>query len=323
MPASPSGFFSSQTRSRSGSSSSTWPFRSVSFSPARAKRTTIGAFEQAIVVGVQRLSLLEHHVVGDVDDGGDRADAAALEPLLHPCGRGRLRVDAFDRATDEARAAGLFLDAHFARGRCWSPAPPRFRAARASSRGRGDVAREADHRQAIRAIRRDLERDQRVVERERCAKIGADCGIRRQREEPGGVVGDAELLRRAQHSRRFDAAHRGLADREAAGKQRRRPARSGAFMPAAALGAPQTICSGAPPPASTVHTRSRSASGCGATLSMRPTTTPVNGGAARHGLLDLEPGHRQRVAQARRVERRIGQRAEPAFGELHGASTQS
>ena len=101
------------------SRSSTWPFSSVSFSPSRAKRTTSVAVEQAIVVGVQRLAELEHHVVGDVDDRRDRADAAALEALLHPRGRRRPGVDAVDRA--RARSAGT------------PPGPRRARCARRRS----------------------------------------------------------------------------------------------------------------------------------------------------------------------------------------------
>ena len=113
MPARPSGFFSSQTSSRSGSRSSICPFSSVSFSPARAKRTTMRAVEQAIVVGVQRLAQLEHHVVGDVDDRRDRADAAALEALLHPRGRRRPRHRCpRSMRRHEARAGGRVLDAH-------------------------------------------------------------------------------------------------------------------------------------------------------------------------------------------------------------------
>src|SRR5690606_35822688 len=55
---------------------------------------------------------------------------------------------------------------------------------------------------------------------------------------------------------------------------------SGTVRPWAALGAPQTICSGSPEPSSTWQTRSLSASGCGAIDTMRATTTPVKGGAA-------------------------------------------
>ena len=54
---------------------------------------------------------------------------------------------------------------------------------------------------------------------------------------------------------------------------------SGTRMPTRALGAPQTICSSSGPPASTWHTRRRSACGCGSTATMRATTTPVKGGA--------------------------------------------
>ena len=69
-----------------------------------------GAIEQPVVVGMQRLAEFQHHVVGDVDDGGDRADAAALDAFLHPRRRGRFGVDAFDDAAHEARARLEVLD---------------------------------------------------------------------------------------------------------------------------------------------------------------------------------------------------------------------
>ena len=53
----------------------------------------------------------------------------------------------------------------------------------------------------------------------------------------------------------------------------------GTSIPAAAFGAPQTICSACAAPTSTVHTRRRSAFGCGSTLSIRATTTWSNAGA--------------------------------------------
>ncbi len=111
IPASPSGFFSSATSSRSASRSSAWPLSSVSlFTVAREAHDDV-AFEQRVVVGMQRLAEFEHHVVGDVDDRGDRADAAALEALLHPRRRRRARVDALDDAGAKARARERVLDA--------------------------------------------------------------------------------------------------------------------------------------------------------------------------------------------------------------------
>ena len=53
----------------------------------------------------------------------------------------------------------------------------------------------------------------------------------------------------------------------------------GTRMPARALGAPHTILSGCPCPTSTWQTRKRSALGCCTASRIRPTTTPLNGGA--------------------------------------------
>ena len=54
----------------------------------------------------------------------------------------------------------------------------------------------------------------------------------------------------------------------------------GTLMPARAFGAPHTMFSSVPCPASTLHTRRRSASGCCTASLISPTTTRLNGGAA-------------------------------------------
>jgi hypothetical protein len=66
---------------------------SSSFSPARQAHVD-RALQLGVVEGVQRLAEFEHHVVGDVDQRADRADAAALEAALHPFRRRRLGIDA-------------------------------------------------------------------------------------------------------------------------------------------------------------------------------------------------------------------------------------
>src|SRR4051812_48964237 len=53
----------------------------------------------------------------------------------------------------------------------------------------------------------------------------------------------------------------------------------GAFMPAATLGAPQTISSRLPLPTSTLQTVNRSVLGCFSTARTTPTTTPEKAGA--------------------------------------------
>src|SRR6185312_13224462 len=50
---------------------------------------------------------------------------------------------------------------------------------------------------------------------------------------------------------------------------------SGTLMPTRAFGAPQTICSGSPCPAFTLHTCSRSACGCFSAAMISATTTPA------------------------------------------------
>ena len=74
--------------SMSGSSVRCLPSSVVSVSPGRARRTTIaGPASFAQIERVHRLAELEQHVVGDVDDVADRADAAGGQARLHPVGR--------------------------------------------------------------------------------------------------------------------------------------------------------------------------------------------------------------------------------------------
>ncbi len=61
-----------------------------------------------MVERVHRLAELEQHVVGDVDDVADRADAAGVQPRLHPVGR-RADGDVGDGA-DVARAELRVVD---------------------------------------------------------------------------------------------------------------------------------------------------------------------------------------------------------------------
>ena len=76
------------------------------------------------------------------------------------------------------------------------------------------------------------------------------------------------------------------------------------IIPARALGAPQTTCTGSPLPVSTMHTRSRSAFGC---CSAETTRAMVNGASALRLVLDpldLEPDHGELVDDRGRAARR-------------------
>ncbi len=92
----------------------------------------------------------------------------------------------------------------------------------------------------------------------------------------------------------------------------------GASMPAAAFGAPQTIESVSLAPTSTVHTRSRSAFGCGASDVDASRRRRRRTAAPRAP----PPRPRARPSSAARTApplsmRRIAHRAQPVFGELH------
>src|SRR5207244_6693454 len=54
---------------------------------------------------------VEHHIIGYVDESGDRSLARGLEPALHPLGRSAVG-DASDGSAEESRAAIRILDPH-------------------------------------------------------------------------------------------------------------------------------------------------------------------------------------------------------------------
>ena len=321
MPARPSGFFSSATSSRSGSRSSVCSFSSVSFSPASREAHDDGAFEQSVVVGVQRLAQLEHHVVGDVDDRRNRTDAAALEALLHPGGRRRAR-HRFPRSCAK-RSEGTPPASSTRTARSARACRPATRQSAALSSGgagdRGDLARDAEHRQAVGAIRRDLERDQRVVElRARRGRRRPRARRRAARASPTASSSMPSSF--AEHSMPCDSTPRMVAARDAksAGKLARRRSRTAPACRRRRWARRRRCASRSAAPTSTVHTRRRSAFGCGSTV-----VDPADDDAARKAerrartASTSSPAIVSSFAQARGIERGIDHRAQPAFGELH------
>ena len=112
---------------------------------------------------VHRLAELEHHVVGDVDDVVDRADAGGLEPLGSQAGDGPMRDLEHLRAV--ARAEVGVLDGDVERLAA-GPAGPASRSVRQlqRQRPRSPTPRaRADHAQAVGPVRGDLEVDHRLA----------------------------------------------------------------------------------------------------------------------------------------------------------------
>ena len=177
-----------------------------------------GAVELGVVESVQWLAEFKHHVVGDVDEGGDGTDAAAFQAALHPFRCRGLGVDAGDDAAAVERAgfrrienySASFLDTDWRRGDFGQ-------VGRGACQG-GYFAGDAGKRQAVGAVGGELEGAQAVVKIEVTADAFTDWSVVRQDEQARGILGNRELLGRAQHARGFDAAHLGDLDRELAGQ---------------------------------------------------------------------------------------------------------
>ncbi len=163
------------------------------------------------VEGVHRLAEFQHHQVGDVDQRADRAQAAALQFLGEPRWRGGIRVQAFDHAAAVARRIGTGVE--FDRQRGGGRRGDRRGLERTHLRAQrgSDVEGDATDREAVGAVRRELQLDARI----RQAEVGAQCGahgcVGRQFQQARSVRVDIQFLRRAQHAEALDTAKlRGL-----------------------------------------------------------------------------------------------------------------
>src|SRR6185503_19327929 len=142
------------------------------------------AIEHRVVVGMERLSELEHHVVGYVDNGRDGADAAALDALPDPCRRRSGGIDALDDAAAKTRARQWILDADAAPSGAAGGRRLERRLRQRYPGDRRDFAREAQDRQAVGTIRRQLDLEHGIVEVEDTAQVGADRRIRIEQQQP-------------------------------------------------------------------------------------------------------------------------------------------
>ena len=116
------------------------------------------------VKGVQGLALFEHHQIGDVNHVVDRPEPRALEPALKPSGR---RADLHAREGRQAEQPALLdpvLDVRAnGQGRCGDRGCCCRQAQGGTGQG-GHLTGDAQHREAIGAIRRDRQFQNLIVE---------------------------------------------------------------------------------------------------------------------------------------------------------------
>jgi hypothetical protein len=243
------------------------------------------------VEAVHRLAELEHHDVGDVHHRVDGAQAGAAQLLPHPQRRDGVRADAANDAPDEARAGlrGAHLDREFVV--ITGARPGEARPAQRQAVDQRDLARNAQHAEAVAAVRRQVDVDDLVVQPEPRAQVDADRRIRRQ--VPQALVAVAEPELAIEHSMPLLSTPRSFARLIFSPPGSSPPtSATGAFMPARTFGAPQTMSSFSLRAGIDRQTVSLSASGWRSTDSTgRPP--PRKRRRGRRRAVHLQPRHGQ------------------------------
>ena len=143
------------------------------------------ACDRVVVIGVHRLSVLFHDIIGNVDDIVDRADAVGSEPPLHPLRRGT-DLDIFHDAGGIARAQiriahfhlDVIIDVFVV------PCFPDDRLMELlAERGRR-FSCDADDRIAVHAVRRNLVFKHGIMQAEQFDRIRTDFRILREYIDP-------------------------------------------------------------------------------------------------------------------------------------------
>ena len=147
------------------------------------------ARQRAAVVAVDRLTQLEHDVVGDVDRERDGTHAHQLQTTRHPAGGGPRRVEARHRPGDEDRAGERVLDDDRVGLGAVARDVDRRRVAEADLVAHRRVAGDATQRQRVRTVGVDLEIEHVLAEAEQRDRVVTDLGGTLGQHDDPGVVG--------------------------------------------------------------------------------------------------------------------------------------
>ncbi|MNU38697.1 hypothetical protein D3C71_273740 [compost metagenome] len=268
------------------------------------------------IENVRRAAQFKHDVVGDVHQRRQRALPGALQARLHPIGRRGAGIHATDHAAAKtaAQIRSFNLDRQaFVQGH--GHGDRRGNRQRRTGQ-RGHFAGHAKNRQAVGAIGRQLEREQRVVQVQRFADGLAGDHVHRQFQQARVVLRQAQLAGRTQHAGRLHAAHLGHPDLHAAGQfrahagQRHLQAGGGVGRAAHDLQAfAGTVVDLAD--AQLVGVRVRS------DIDDMAHDHAGEGGCGGHGVFDFQAGHGEPVREFVGCDRGVDQRTQPGFGKLH------
>ena len=178
----------------------------------------------------------------------------------------------------------------------------------------------------MRQVGRQLQREQRVVQRQGVAHIGAQQRVGGQFQQAAVVIAELQLFRRTQHALALDPAQLAQLDRKRCAAllgrrqfgtdQRQRHPDAHARIRRAADDLQQAVFR--------VHTRIDPAHpqsvGIGMLFGLDDLGHHHARKRRRHrlGRFDLQPGHGQQVCECCGIERRVAERAQPGFRKLHG-----
>ena len=159
------------------------------------------------IINVHRLTEREHDVIGDVHQRGNRTMTGALQALNHPLRRWCSRIQVFNHAPREATTRRRRVNANrqsrvaIRHHRLDHQRRQRHRFFTADQRTH--IARHATHRQTIRAVRREFDRINRVVQIQIAANVLAHrrriVTTRRQFIQTARVGVNPQFLGRTQH----------------------------------------------------------------------------------------------------------------------------
>ena len=195
---------------------------------ARGAHDDLLAADAREIEGVHGLAVLEHDIVCDVDDIVDRAHAAVAQALAHPR-RGRADLDVAHHARGVARAERGIVDADADMVADVLAAAGHVGRVQLQGlvKGHGGLTRQTDHRQAVRAVGRDLKLDHMVVRADDGGDVVAGLHAVLLHDPQAVLDGvgvvmqrQTELLERAHHAVGCLAAQRAGVDLLAVGQQR-------------------------------------------------------------------------------------------------------
>ena len=184
------------------------------------------------VIDVQRTRTIQRDQVRDVDEGGDRAQADGLEPLLQPGWRGHV-LHATHEASGEYGTGVLrrVFKAQSDLDRVVEARvdPDRLFGLEAAEARCRQVTRDATHAGAVRAVGCQLDLDDRIEEAEHFREGLAHGGVGRQVDDAVMFLAQPHLAFRAEHAIGFDAADRRLLQFESCRRNDRSRAREHAL----------------------------------------------------------------------------------------------